>query len=175
MVKGNMNSKIALLACALALVSLDAVGQVPVVLSPGVASDPIEAIGYVGDAGVQTGLGVYKKALTVPEGRSFRMTDLSLITRRANTNLQPCLAEIWRGTDTTPTSQVWSRIKFVSNETYDRSWQTAPTFAAGETVWVKAYFDPFNVGLRICMRTDPNVEAEIGYAIRGYLVRAHGH
>jgi hypothetical protein len=26
----------------------------------------------------------------------------------------------------------------------------------------------FNIGLRICMRTDPNVEAEIGYAIRVY-------
>lgn len=171
----NTKSKLALLAWALALVSLDAVGQVPVVISPGVVSEPIETIGYVGDAGVQTGLGVYKQVLTVPAGRSFRLTDLSLITRRANTSLQPCLAEIWRGTDTTPAAQVWSRVKFVSSETYDRSWQTPPTFAAGETVWVKAYFDPFNIGLRICMRTDPNVEAEIGYAIRGYLVRTHGH
>ena len=29
----------------------------------------------------------------------------------------------------------------------------------------------FNIGLRICMRTDPNVEADLGCAIRGYLIR----
>ena len=170
-----MKGLIQVLAIAFAVSASCAQAQVPVVLAPGVVTEPLEAIGYVGDAGVQTGLGVYQKALTVPQGRVFRLTDLSLITRRASTSAQPCLVEVWRGTETTPSAQVWSRIKLVSNETYDRSWQTPPTFASGETVWVKAYFDPFNIGLRICMRTDPNSVAEIGYAIRGYLVRTHGN
>lgn len=166
-----MNWKEISLACAIAVISCGVVAKGPVVLTPEVASDPLEAMGYVNDAGVQTGLGVYQKVLTVPAGRSFRLTDLSLVTRRANTSTQPCLVEIWRGSDAAPTAQAWSRIKIVSMETYDRSWQTPLTFAAGETVWVKAYFDPFNIGLRICMRTDPNNFAEVGYALRGYLLQ----
>ena len=114
-----------------------------------------------------------QRALTVPAGHTFRLSDLSLITRRANTNTQPCIVEIWRGTEAAPTAQAWSRIKISSDNTYDRSWQMPLTFAAGEAVWVKAFFDPFNLGLRICMRADPNAPAEVGYALRGYLLPSH--
>jgi hypothetical protein len=162
-------------AATLAVLGGKAWAQVPVIVSPGIATDPLEAIGFVGDAGIQTALGAYKKLLTVPAGRTFRLTDLSLITRRANTSTQPCIVELWRGTDAAPTAAVWSRIKLTSLETYDRSWQTPPSFAAGEAVWIRAFFDPFNTGLRLCWRTDPNSEAEINYAVRGYLVRAHGN
>ncbi len=162
-------------AAVLAVVSCKAWAQIPVVVAPGIAMEPMEAIGFVGDANIQTGLGTYKKLLTVPAGRTFRLTDLSLITRRANTSTQPCIVELWRGNDTAATAPVWSRIKLTSLETYDRAWNTPPTFAAGESVWIRAVFDPFNAGLRLCSRTDPNTESEINYAVRGYLVRAHGN
>jgi hypothetical protein len=161
-------------AAVLSFASCAAWAQVPVVVAPGFATDPMEAIGSVGDANVQTGLGTYKKLLTVPAGRNFRLTDLSLVTRRANTSTQPCVVELYRGNDTAPTAPVWSRIKLTSLETYDRSWNTPPSFAAGESVWIRAFFDPFNAGLRLCSRVDINNESEILYAVRGYLVRTHG-
>jgi hypothetical protein len=150
--------------------ALGAAAQVPVVVSPGVAGEAVESIGAIGDAGLP-GTGAVKKLLTVPAHRSFRLTDLSLGTRLANTNSDTCIVEVLRGTEAGPVDLAWSRVKLVSNGTYDRSWQSPPTFAAGEVVWLRAYFDPFNTGARLCTRTDPNRESQVTYAVRGYLAR----
>jgi hypothetical protein len=148
--------------------------QIPVTLAPQIVTDSMEAIGSVADAG-QPGTGVLRKLLIVPAGRSFRLTDLSLVTRRASTAPSPCIVEIFRGTEAMPTEAAWSRIKILDTETYDRSWNSPPTFGPGEVVWLRAYFDPFNTGLRLCVRATPNVEAEVVYAVRGYLTRTHGN
>lgn len=154
--------------------SLPLAAQVPVTIAPGVMADPLEAIGSVGDGG-QPGTGVLQKVLVVPAGRTFRLTDMSLVTRRADTGPSPCIIELHRGTEAGPTAVAWSRVKVLNTETYDRSWQTAPTFGPGEVVWLRVFFDPFNAGLRLCVRVNPNAEAEVGYAVRGYLARSHGH
>ena len=147
--------------------SFGAAAQVPVVISPGVAGEPVESIGAIGDANLP-GTGAIKKLLTVPAHRSFRLTDLSLGTRLANTNSDTCIVEVLRGTEAGPTELAWSRVKLVSNATYDRSWQSPPTFAAREVVWLRAFFDPFNAGVRLCIRTDVNRESQVTYAVRGY-------
>jgi len=139
---------------------------------PSAVGEPVEAIGVVADGGLP-GTGVNKKLLTVPPGQVFRLTDLSLVTRRADTGPSACIVEIHRGTESGPTSLAWTRVKLLNSETYDRTWQTAPSFGPGEVVWVKAFFDPFNTGLRICVRLIPNFEAEIHYALRGYLSRGN--
>jgi hypothetical protein len=157
---------------ALAL-SLPLAAQVPVTVAPGVMGDAWEAIGSVGDAG-QPGTGVLRKLLVVPPGRSLRLTDLSLVTRRADSGPSPCIVELLRGTDAGPTAAAWSRVKINDRDSYDRSWHTAPSFGPGEAIWLRASFDPFNTGLRLCVRANPNTEAEVVYALRGYLVRSHG-
>ncbi len=156
--------------------SFGAAAQVPVIISPGVAGDSMESIGAISDANLPgTGAGVVKKLLTVPPNRTFRLTDLSLGTRFANTASNPCIVEVLRGTETGPTELAWSRVKLLSSSTYDRSWQSPPTFAAGEVVWLRAFFDPFNNGVRLCVRTDMNTQSSITYALRGYLTRAGHH
>ncbi|HZA96859.1 MAG TPA: hypothetical protein VE421_12035 [Burkholderiaceae bacterium] len=153
--------------------SFGAAAQVPVIISPGIAGDPMEAIGSIGDAGLP-GTGALKKLLTVPANRIFRLTDLSLGTRFANTSANTCIVEVVRGTETGPTQLAWSRVKLSSGSTYDRSWHTPPTFAAGEVIWLRAFFDPFETGVRLCARTDVTRQSEVTYALRGYLTRA-GH
>jgi hypothetical protein len=154
------------LAIACVGVSVSSSAQVPVVISPGIVGEPAEAIGLVTDANLP-GTGALKKLFTVPAGRVFRLTDLSLTTRRADTGPSPCIVEILRGTEAGPTTLAWSRVKILDNETYDRSWQSPPTFAAGEVVWLRAFFDPFNTNLRLCVRANVNTESEIVYGLRG--------
>jgi hypothetical protein len=146
--------------------------QVPSVVSPGFAVDAMESIGSIADVGVSTpDGGVFIKALTVPAGRAFRLTDLTVDTRNANTNPNPCFFEIWRGTDAAPVARAWQRARVFGSATYDRSWITGPQFNAGEVVWLGGRFDPLNAGLRICSRADVNLPTELRYALRGYLVR----
>ena len=159
---------VVLIACA------SASAQIPVTIAPGIMADTMEAIGFIPDAG-QPGTGVLRKLLTVPPGRTFRLTDLSLVTRRASTAPSPCIVEVMRGTDAGPTELAWSRVKILDVETYDRSWNSPPTFGPGEALWLRAYFDPFNTNLRLCVRADPNTEALVFYAVRGYVTRTNGH
>lgn len=155
------------------LTSAAAVGQVPSVVSPGFALDTVESIDTIFDLGAASPDGsVGKKVYTVPAGRAFRLTDLSVDPRNANTSANPCFFELWRGTEAGPTQRAWSRVRIFGSSTYDRSWITGPQFGPGEVVWIIARFDPFNAGLRICTRTDPNIATELRYALRGYLVRA---
>lgn len=166
--------KLHTLAAGLVLAaSFGAAAQVPVIIAPGIATDPMESIGSIADANL-VGNAAIKKLLTVPANRTFRLTDLSLGTRFANTQSNPCIVEVLRGTETGPTALAWSRVKLQSTSTYDRSWQSPPIFAAGEVVWLRAFFDPFNLGARLCARTEMNTQSEVTYALRGYLTRV-GH
>lgn len=152
--------------------AVGAPAQVPSVISPGVAVDSFESIAAIPDLEAVQGNGaVVRKLYTVPTGRTFRLTDLSVDPRNALTAQNPCFFEVWRGNDTAPTALAWSRMRIFTTATYDRSWVSGPQFAAGETLWVIARFDPLNVGLRICTRSDPNTPTELRYALRGYLLR----
>ena len=146
--------------------------QVPSVISPGFVVDSFESIAALQDVdAIQTGGTVARRVYTVPAGRAFRLTDLSVDTRAANTSPNPCFFEVWRGTDVAPATLAWSRVRVFNTATYDRSWVTGPEFAAGESVWLIGRFDPLNAGLRICTRNDVNTPSEVRYALRGYLVR----
>lgn len=164
----------AALLAAMVGASGTATAQVPSVVSPGLAVDAMESIGSLADTGADPQGGVAFKALTVPAGRTFRLTDLSVDPRNANTSANPCFFELWRGTDTAPTARAWSRVRVNSSATYDRSWITGPQFAAGEVVWLVGRFDPLNAGLGICTRINPAIPTELRYALRGYLLRSFG-
>ena len=169
----NISQKIVLAIGVLtAFASPSAVSQVPSVISPGFVVDAFESIGSIPDVdGVNNNGAVARKLYTVPMGRIFRLTDLSVDPRNANSSPNPCFFEVWRGTDTAPTALAWSRVRVFNSASYDRSWVTGPQFAAGEALWVIGRFDPLNTGLRICTRNDPNIATELRFALRGYLVR----
>lgn len=112
-----------------------------------------------------------RRLYTVPANRTFRLTDLGVDTRNANTSPNPCFFEVWRGTETQPVSIAWTRARIFGTATYDRTWVTGPQFNAGESLWIIGRFDPLNAGLRICSRNDPNAPSELRYALRGYLTR----
>ena len=150
--------------------------QVPTAVAPALVLDAFESIGSVADVEAPQNNGaVVRKIYTVPAGRAFRLTDLSVDTRNANSTTNPCFFEVWRGTETQPVALAWSRMRVFASATYDRSWVTGPQFNPGDTLWVIGRFDPFNIGLRICSRVDPNLPSELRYALRGYLVRQPGH
>jgi hypothetical protein len=157
---------------AAALFSTAAPAQVASTIAPGLAVDAAESIGSLSDLeALQNGGAVARKLYTVPAGRAFRLTDLGVDPRNAQTTVNPCFFEVWRGNDTAPTALAWVRMRITSEATYDRSWLTGPQFNAGESVWVIGRFDPLNTGTRLCTRGDPNLPTELRYALRGYLLR----
>jgi hypothetical protein len=168
----NKTLKKILLSSAICVACGAASAQVPSVIAPGFVVDAFESIGVVPDSeGGNTSGAVARKVYTVPAGRAFRLTDLSVDPRNASTAINPCFFELWRGNDTQPLTLAWSRVRVFGTATYDRSWVTGPQFNAGEALWVIGRFDPFNANLRMCTRFDQNSEAQLRYALRGYLVR----
>lgn len=133
--------------------------------------DSFESISVASDAAVTPANGsVAIKVLTVPATLNYRLTDLSVDPRNANTDINPCFFEVWRGDENAPKSLAWSRVRIYSNATYDRSWVTGLQFEAGETLWVVARFDPMNTGLGLCSRRNINAAAELRYALRGQVL-----
>lgn len=168
-----MLSKKLLAAMAASLCSSIVLAQVPTAASPSVAVDTFESIGTLQDLDAfTTGSGqVARRVYTVPPGRVARLTDLSVDPRNANTTVNPCFFEVWRGNDVAATSLAWTRARIFSTATYDRSWVTGPQFNAGESIWIVGRFDPLNAGLRICSRNDTTLPSELRYGLRGYVAR----
>lgn len=162
-----------LLSAGVALLPAGAHAQVPLTFAPGFVVDTAESIGVISDNNASpVDGGVALLAYTVPAGRSFHLTDLSVDPRNANTSVNPCFFEVWRGDGVRPLALAWSRTRIFSSGTYDRSWVTGPEFAAGESVWVIGRFDRSpGATLRLCTRATVEVDTQLRYALRGYVVR----
>ena len=115
-----------------------------------------------------------KKVYTVPAGVSFRLTDMTATTRRANTTAGPCNFELWTGNDTAPTTLVYTTIKLYTDTVWDRSWISGIPVPSGASLWMVVYTGagPSSPGFAgNCVRADPSQPLAVRYGVRGYLYR----